>query len=133
MTFSRPEIAAIMSRTDRFTGFRSALGASLLLAAGLFAAPTQAAPTNLLGFDDMRCAAWVKADADQRAAYVTWVRGFLSGHNYARPGQQVAAISTASVEYHVNRHCSEKAQSTVSEAAMRIADQFSGRNAPIVK
>lgn len=125
MKVQRHFFAAIMSRTRLFAG--------LLLGFCLSAGAALAAPTNLLGFDDMRCSTWIKADADQRAAYVAWVRGFLSGHNYARPGQQVAAISTGSVEYHVNRYCSEKSQGTVAEAAMRIADQFSGRNAPVTK
>lgn len=104
-----------------------------LLGSALLAMPALAAPPTLLAFDDMSCRAWIKADAEQKTAFVTWTRGFLSGHNYARPGQQVSAISTGTVEYHVNRYCSEKSQGTVAEAAMRIADQFSGRNAPITK
>ena len=52
----------------------------LALCAGLPAAGTLAAPLNILGFDDMSCAAWnaSKGDPDLRASYVVWVRGFLT-------------------------------------------------------
>lgn len=98
-----------------------------------FAGASLAQQTKLLGFDDMSCAAWSRADTDQRAAYVTWARGFLSGHNYARPAQQISAISAGSVEYQINRHCSENRASDIVTATMRLADRFSGRNAPITK
>lgn len=94
-----------------------------------------AVPVKILGFDDMSCRAWAasKDDAEQRALYVAWVRGVLSGHNYANPGQQVAAMSTGTVEQHINRYCSEKPLATFSDGAFRLSDQFSGRNAPITK
>ncbi|MEI2740175.1 MAG: hypothetical protein V9F01_15480 [Chitinophagaceae bacterium] len=46
-----------------------------------------AVPLKIVGFDDMSCRAWSasKADAEQRALYVSWVRGVLTGHNYANP------------------------------------------------
>ena len=60
---------------------------SSLLCAGFLAGTTAAAPLNILGFDDMSCAAWnaSKGDPDLRASYVIWIRGVLTGHNY---GQQ---------------------------------------------
>lgn len=109
----------------------------LVVAFGLFAsiAASTAAPLNVLGFDDMSCAAWgrSKSDPDQRAAYVVWVRGFLSGHNYALPGQQVSTISSGTIENHVNRYCASTPTGSFSDAAMRLSDQFSGRNQPIRK
>ncbi|MFZ2269500.1 MAG: hypothetical protein WAV95_18145 [Azonexus sp.] len=95
----------------------------------------QAAPQNILGFDDMSCAAWSKSkdDVEQRAAYVGWIRGFLSGHNYALPNQQVSTISSATIENHVSRYCAATPAGTFSDAAMRLSDQFSGRNQPIRK
>jgi proline dehydrogenase len=94
-----------------------------------------AAPVKLLGFDDMSCQAWAKskADTDQRQLYVAWVRGLLSGHNYAHQSQQVSAISSGTVEQYINRYCTEKPLGEFSDAALRLSDQFSGRNAPITK
>lgn len=105
-----------------------ALAGALLSSAG-------AEPLKLAGFDDMSCQAWIKSrdDAEQRARYVAWVRGFLSGHNYVNRSQQVSAISGGTVEQYVNRYCSEKPQGNFGDAAQRLSDQFSGRNAPITK
>ncbi|MBS1143422.1 MAG: hypothetical protein H6R14_828 [Proteobacteria bacterium] len=94
-----------------------------------------AAPTNLLGFDDMSCTAWAKSkdDPDQRAAYVVWVRGFLSGHNYALPNQQVSSFSSSTLELKLNQYCSRNPTGQISDAAMRLSDELSGRNQPIRK
>jgi len=94
-----------------------------------------ALPVKILGFDDMSCRAWAasKDDAEQRALYVAWVRGVLTGHNYANPSQQVSTISSGTVEQHVQRYCTERPQGQFSDAAFRLSDQFSGRNAPLTK
>ncbi len=111
------------------------LGALLLLGALPPAALHAAVPLKIVGFDDMSCRAWSasKDDADQRAQYVAWVRGVLTGHNYANPSQQVSAISAGTVEQFVNRYCSERPQGQFSDAAFRMSDQFSGRNNAITK
>ena len=108
---------------------------ALLLAAISATNAGAAVPIKILGFDDNSCRAWSasKDDPEQRALYVNWVRGVLTGHNYANPSQQVSAISSATVEQHVNRYCTEKPLSNFSEAAFRLSDQFSGRNAVITK
>jgi len=97
------------------------------------AAPATA--QNVLGLDDMSCAAWggAKGDPDLRAAQIAWLRGFLSGHNYALPKQQVATISSGTIENYINRHCASNPKSGFGEGAMRLSDQFSGRNQPIRK
>ena len=94
-----------------------------------------AVPIKILGFDDMSCRAWSasKDDAEQRALYVAWVRGVLSGHNYANQSQQVSAMSSGTIELHVTRYCTEKPLGQFSDAAFRLSDQFSGRNAAISK
>ena len=92
-------------------------------------------PLKVVGFDDMSCRAWVKSkdDAEQRREYLAWIRGVLTGHNYANPGQQVSAMSTATVENYVDRYCGEKPGGDFGEAALRMSDRFSGRNAAIGK
>ncbi|HEX6734971.1 MAG TPA: HdeA/HdeB family chaperone [Azonexus sp.] len=114
------------------TGF-TRLAVAAAVSFGLAAAPATA--QNVLGFDDMSCAAWSasKGDSDQRAAYVVWVRGFLSGHNYALPKQQVSTISSGTIENHLNRYCASNPRGSFSDGAMRLSDQFSGRNQPVRK
>jgi hypothetical protein len=115
-----------MCNASRLTG---------LLCAGLLAGAAAAAPLNILGFDDMSCAAWVasKGDPDLRGSYVVWIRGFLSGHNYGQQGQQVSSISSGTIELNVNRYCTQNPTGSFSDAALRLSDQFSGRNQPIRK
>lgn len=107
----------------------------VLLAGALLPASVWAAtPLKLLGMEDMSCATWKKqTDPEVREPYVQWVRGFLSGHNYANQAKQVAEVSTSTVAVFINRYCTEHAKSTVAEAAMRMSDQYSGRNAPITR
>jgi len=92
-------------------------------------------PIKILGLDDMSCHAWTesKADAEERALYVAWVRGVLTGHNYANRRQQVATLSSGTVEKHVTRYCNYNPSGDFSDAAFRLSDQFSGRNEAITK
>ena len=109
------------------------LFAGLLLPAALSStSELTAASLRLLGLDDMSCAVWKKtSDPELREPYIQWVRGFLSGHNYANQSNQVTEVSHATVAMFVDRYCAEHSASTVAEAAMRMSDQYSGRNSPI--
>jgi ABC-type tungstate transport system permease subunit len=106
-----------------------------LFAALLPASQVAAAPVKLLGLNDMSCSAWkaTGSDPEQRAPYVQWVRGFLSGHNYANQSKQVAEVSVGTVTVFIDRYCAERAAGTVADAAMRMSDQYSGRNSPITR
>lgn len=109
---------------------------SLLIAVAVISAHgVSAAPLKIIGFGDMSCRAWVvsKDDAEQRGQYLAWVRGVLSGHNYANQSRQVSEISSGTVENYVNRYCNQNSQGKFSDAALRMSDEFSGRNVPITK
>ena len=97
--------------------------------------PAMADKIKVLGFDDMSCAAWNKSkeDHDLRKTYVVWVRGVLTGHNYALQSQQVSTLSSGTVELNVNRYCSKNPNGFFSDAAFRMSDEFSGRNQMIRK
>jgi hypothetical protein len=113
----------------------SKLFACLLLAGTLIqTSHISAAPLSVLGLDDMSCAAWKKeSDPQLREPYIQWVRGFLSGHNYANQSHQVAEVSSDTVAVFVDRYCAEHASARVTDAAMRMSDQYSGRNSPITR
>ncbi|MFZ4536243.1 hypothetical protein [Propionivibrio sp.] len=114
---------------------RMPLLSRFFLVAILIATGTVAAPVKTVGFDDMSCRAWVKSkdDAEQRRIYLAWIRGVLSGHNYANQSQQVSAVSSGTVENFVDRYCVEKPLGDFSDAALRMSDKFSGRNEAIIK
>ena len=99
------------------------------------AASAQAAPVKIVGFEDMSCPSWIKSkeDSDLHKIHLAWVRGVLSGHNYANQRQQVSAISNGTVENFVDRYCSENPSGEFSDAALRMADKFSGRNEVLSK
>jgi len=113
----------------------SKLFACVLLPGALIATShLSAAPLRVLGLDDMSCAAWKeKIDPELRDPYIHWVRGFLSGHNYASQSMQVAEVSSGTVANFIDRYCGEHARATVTEAAMRMSDQYSGRKSPITR
>jgi len=114
---------------------RMPLLAWIFLASVLPVFGVRAAPVKTLGFDDMSCRAWVqsKEDVEQRKAYLAWIRGVLTGHNYANQRQQVSVISSGTVENFVNRYCTEKPLGDFGDAALRMSDAFSGRNEAISK
>jgi hypothetical protein len=108
----------------------------LWLAAALLPALASAAtPVKILGLADMSCTAWkaTKGDGERREPYTQWVRGFLSGHNYASQARQVADVSSGTVAMFVDRYCTERPNDSIADAAMRMSDQYSGRNAPITR
>lgn len=119
--------------------WKSAKFSAVTLAAigfAIFSLPTAAqTPLKILGFDDMSCQAWAqsKDTPDQRTLYLSWMRGVLTGHNYARPSQQVSTISSGTIDQNVSRYCREHPQGRFDEAVFRLSDQFSGRNSPITK
>ena len=114
--------------------FNRMLSCSLLLAV-LFATSAIAAPIKTVGFDDMSCRAWVKSkdDSEQRKIYLAWIRGVLTGHNYANQSQQVSSISSGTVENFIDRYCADRPLGDFSDGALRMSDRFSGRNGAIGK
>ena len=82
----------------------------MLFALLLLSVSATAAPLKIVGFDDMSCRAWLqsKDDAVLRNSHLAWIRGVLTGHNYANQSQQVSAISTGTVQNFVDRYCAEK-------------------------
>jgi hypothetical protein len=115
--------------------FRKLFQTMAILGAILAHGPSAAAGLNLLGFDDMSCAAWSKSkdDPESRNAYIVWVRGFLTGHNYALPSQQVSTISSGTVEMKMTQYCSRNPGGLFSDGALRMSDELSGRNQPVRK
>ena len=114
---------------------RAPLLPRVLLLALLVATSAAAAPLKVVGFDDMSCRAWIesKDDKDQRQLFIAWIRGVLTGHNYANQKQQISDVSSGTVENFVDRYCASNPKGEFQDAALRMSDRFSGRNDPITK
>jgi len=84
------------------------------------------------GFDKMSCADWLGSDGnpDVRALYVAWVRGVVTGYNYANPNDQVAPgrmPSDFGLAIFIDNFClSRRATSVAGAAFALIADRHGG-------
>lgn len=101
----------------------------------LLAPPAQAAPLNVLGLDDPSCKAWQTGanDGDLRAQQLAWLRGLLTGHNYARQQEQVSVVSNGTIENFVSRYCKDNPQGSYADGGLRMSDRYSGRDRPIAR
>ena len=87
---------------------------------------------DIAGFDDMSCGAWVASERNPvaRAHYLTWFRGFISGHNFANPDHQIPSSQIPSPEtitLYVDRHCEQDPLSDVAMAVFNLVGQLSSR------
>lgn len=97
--------------------------------------PALAAPVQIIGFQDPSCGKWAASSNDPmlRQVYVFWIRGFLTGHNYANQLQQTRSVSNETIALFVDKFCRENPLKSIDEAAFRLSDELSGRNRPISK
>jgi hypothetical protein len=112
--------------------------AALLLAAAPAIAADSAPPINIVfSADNASCAAWTKSAGNKliRQQYEMWARGFVSGHNYANPAQQVkvgAFPSGDDFNQYFDQYCRDNLQQTFVAAAIQLVEQLSAP-APVAK
>ena len=84
-------------------------------------------------FDDGSCGAWVKSDGNipVRLQYYSWFRGFVSGHNYANPKNQVALqhLSDETLQLYINKFCQENPLEPFTFAALHLVKEFPAKRA----
>ena len=84
------------------------------------------------GFDKMSCTDWLGSDGnpDVRALYIAWVRGVVTGYNYANPGDQVLPgrmPSDFGLSIFIDNFCHSRGATSVAGAAFAlIADRHGG-------
>ena len=104
--------------------------AALVLAAAPAAAAEPAPPINIVfSADNASCAAWTKSAGNKliRQQYEMWARGFVSGHNYANPAQQVKVGAFPSGEdfyQYFDQYCRGNPQHTFVAAAIQLVEQL---------
>ena len=104
---------------------RTALAAAVL-APALAAAQQQ---INILMFQDSSCAGWSKTANNKvlRAQYEFWIRGFVSGHNYANPARQVPTGKLPGGEQlyaYLDQYCLDNPNSSFVGGAFRLVEQY---------
>ena len=101
---------------------------AVLALAPAFAAAQQQ-QINILVFEDSSCAAWSKSANNKliRAHYESWIRGFVSGHNYANPSRQVPTGKVPGGEQlyaYLDQYCLDNPNSSFVGGAIRLVEQF---------
>jgi hypothetical protein len=109
---------------------KALLGAAALLAISLPAlGAAQGQQVNVFTFEDASCNAWTKSGGNKllRAQYEFWVRGFVSGHNYANPSRQVKIGtfpgSDALYQY-LDQYCRDNPSLSFVGGAIRLVDEL---------
>ena len=98
-------------------------------------AAAQGQPVSIFSFEDASCNAWLKSGGNKllRAQYEFWIRGFVSGHNYANPPRQVAVGkfpgSDALYQY-LDQYCRDNPNSSFVAGAIHLVEQLRDPAAP---
>ena len=102
-----------------------------MLAAAVLATPAlaQNQQVNVIWFEDASCAAWTKSAGNKaiRALYDSWIRGFVSGHNYASPARQVAVgrFPAGDALYpYLDRYCGDNPKSSFVGAVISLVQDL---------
>lgn len=91
---------------------------------------------TVFSFEDASCNAWLKSSGNKllRAQYEFWMRGFVSGHNFANPSLQVAAGkfpgSDALYQY-LDQYCRDNPNSSFIAGAIHLVEQLREPAAPV--
>ena len=116
---------------------RAFLGTTMLLIILLPAtAQAQGQQVNIFSFEDASCAAWTKSANNKglRAQYEFWVRGFVSGHNYANPAQQVkvgALPGSDALYQYLDQYCRDNPTLSFIGGAIRLVEELREPTAPL--
>lgn len=83
------------------------------------------------GFDKMSCEDWLGSDGNSnvRQQYIGWIRGVVTGYNYANPGDQVATDRMPSdfgLTIFVDNYCHSRRATSVSGAAFALIAERRG-------
>lgn len=86
---------------------------------------------SIHGFDKMSCQDWFGSEGnpDVRQQYISWIRGVVTGYNYANPGDQVDAgrmPSDFGLGIYVDNYCHSLHATSVSGAAFALIAERRG-------
>jgi hypothetical protein len=110
--------------------------AGMILAAVSAVAADSAPPINIIfSGDNATCAAWIKSAGNHpvRQHYEMWVRGFVSGHNYADPARQVkvgAFPGGDDLYQYFDQYCRENPQQSFGGGAIQLVEQLAEPSRP---
>ena len=101
------------------------------------ATPPQRVQVNIFwGTEDASCNTWMKSAGNKaiRTYYEFWVRGFVSGHNYGNPAQQVrdgALPGSDALHQYLDQYCRDNPALSFTGGAVRLVDELRELAAPV--
>jgi hypothetical protein len=82
-------------------------------------------------FTDSSCGAWVKSSGEEyqakmtRQIYLHWFRGFVTGHNFANPEDQVQRLpNMETLSLYVEKYCRDNPLHPFTAAAFRLVEEL---------
>ena len=98
-------------------------------------AAAQGQQVNIFSFADSSCNAWLKTSGNKlvRAQYEFWMRGFVSGHNFANQSRQVAVgnFPAGDMMYlYLDDYCRDNPNSSYITGAIHLVEQLREPTAP---
>jgi hypothetical protein len=107
---------------------KALLGTAALLALLLpAAAQAQSREVKMIWFEDASCSAWSKSAGNKaiRAIYSSWVRGFVSGHNFGNLTQQVKVdVSDDALYQYIDQYCRDNPKSSFAGGAIQLVENL---------
>jgi hypothetical protein len=103
---------------------------TLLIAVGVLSIGARAqAPIALMSFQDASCGAWIESAGNEadRAQYRYWVRGFVSGHNFANPEHQVRLQrmpDNEALTLYIDKFCGDTPLLPFTSAAFQLVKEL---------
>jgi len=102
----------------------------LLIAVAVLSIGAQAQTAiAVMGFQEDSCEAWMESIDNERdrAQYRYWVRGFVSGHNFANPAHQVRLQrmpDNEALTLYLDKFCTENPVLPLTTAAFRLVQEL---------
>jgi hypothetical protein len=92
--------------------------------------------TRIFSYEDTSCGAWVKSESIiwERAQYLSWFRGFVSGYNFGTPDNQVhlhRMPNEQTLYLFIDKYCRENPLNPFVSAAFVLVEEL--RERPSVK
>lgn len=91
-----------------------------------------AEPIVLFSFEDTSCGAWKRSlgREAERAQYIYWFRGFVSGYNYASPQNQVSTMPDSdTLSLYIDTYCMENPLKPFIGAVFLLVDDLAPHKA----
>lgn len=86
-------------------------------------------PIAVLSFDNTSCGVWVGSANNEvaRAQYISWFRGFVSGHNFANRTNQVPLDSMRdekTLALYIDKYCRENPLNPFVSASFELVQEL---------